>query len=504
MSRSDRLALLLALAAILAAFLVGKLVYQEMPHIEDEVAYAWQADAAALGHLALPSPPRAQSMLIPFVVDANGLRFGKYPPAWPVLLGIGVFFGARAWINPLLAGLGLWLTYRLGKKLFDEKTGLLAAALTLTSPFFLMNSGSLLSHAWSLVLGEAFALAWLDSFPRAKFRLPLTEIVAGMCLGVLALTRPLSALGVALPFFIHGLILLWRGDKSIRMRVLLIGAISLSIAALTFAWQFGATGDPFLNPYTLWWPYDRIGFGPDIGLNIGGHTLRAAWDNTLFSLQAGWRDFFGWGSISWLFLPFGIWAVREKKSAWATLAIFPSLVVLYAAYWIGSWLTGPRYYYEGLPGLTLISAAGIFWLADFNQHGCMPWDRIRRAGVIVLVGALIGFNLIAYLPARLNGLFGLYGFERSRMDPFLSAEAQALTPALVIVYPAKDWSDYGTLLELENVELTSPFIFALYRDDAENHLLAKAYPDRRIIYYYPGDPLRFYFTPRAIDYENMK
>ena len=102
--------------------------------------------------------------MVPFVVDYQGERFGKYPPGWPVLLSIAIRLDLRAWINPLLAGLGVWLTYLLGKRIFNDFVGLLAAGLTVASPFFLMNSGSLLSHPFGLVLSASFALGWLEIF----------------------------------------------------------------------------------------------------------------------------------------------------------------------------------------------------------------------------------------------------------------------------------------------------------------------------------------------------
>jgi 4-amino-4-deoxy-L-arabinose transferase-like glycosyltransferase len=104
------------------------------------------------------------SFLVPFVVDYEGQRFGKYPLGWPAMLALGIALGARSLVNPLLAGLGVWLTYRLGKRTLGETVGLLAAGLTLTSPFFLLNSGSLLSP-FGLVTA-AFALAgWMPGTP---------------------------------------------------------------------------------------------------------------------------------------------------------------------------------------------------------------------------------------------------------------------------------------------------------------------------------------------------
>jgi hypothetical protein len=134
--------------------------------------------------------------------------------------------------------------------------GLLAAGLTLTSPFFLMNSGSLLSHPFGLVLSAAFALSWLDAFGLIEIPKPvahpyslwLPTVLAGLCLGLLALSRPLTAVGVGLPFALHGLYLLARGDGSVRKRVIAVGAIAIALGALLFLWQYAVTGDPLMNP----------------------------------------------------------------------------------------------------------------------------------------------------------------------------------------------------------------------------------------------------------------
>lgn len=510
MSRADRLALLLSLAAVAVGVLVARLVFESIPHIEDEMAFAWQAQVYAQGRLTLPSPPAPASIMVPFVVDYRGLRFAKYPPGWPMLLSFALLAGGRGWINPLLAGLGVWLTYRLGKKIFDEKIALLAAFLSVSSPFFLVNSGSLLSHPWALVLSLAFALAWLDTFKaplpaaidgsekKSGFGSPpgwLTVAVAGLSLGVLTLTRPLTAAGVALPFLIHGVLLLIRGDASTRLRVLAIGLLALFVGALMFAWQFAVTGDPFLNPYTLWWKYDKVGFGPGFGRQAGGHSLHWALVNLAGSLGTGARDLFGWGPISWLFLPFGAWAARRNRASWPVLSVFPSLVLVYMTYWIGSNLYGPRYYYEGLYSLTLASAAGIFWLGDEVMQSA-PARRWMQTATVLLVIVLVGFDLGHYLPRRLEELHGLYGISRSMFEPFETEQARALAPALIIVHFENEWTEYGGLLELENAGLSSPFIFAISRGAAKDRALAALYPDRRVFHYYPDEPGEFYLLPR--------
>jgi hypothetical protein len=87
-----------------------------------------------------------------------------------------------------------------------------------------------------------------------------------------------------------------------------VGTIVLLFAGLYLLWQYALTNDALLNPYTLWWDYDSIGFGPGHGRSEAGHTLQKALFNTPHSLDVGTLDLFGWGTFSWIFLPFGVWA----------------------------------------------------------------------------------------------------------------------------------------------------------------------------------------------------
>lgn len=505
MTRSDRIALLLSLLAIVAAYGVHDRIFERMAHIEDEMAYVWQAQAMAGGRLTLPSPPGEKSFLVPFVVDYAGQRFGKYPLGWPATLALGEFFGFRSLVNPLLAGLGVWLTYLLGKHLFGETVGLLAALLTLTSPFFLLNSGSLLSHPLGLVLSAMFALAWLDAFCRRDSPRPwLATLAAAGSLGLLVLSRPLTAIGVALPFGLHGLYLLLRGDGPTRRRLIALGSIVLVFSSLHFLWQYAVTGDPFFNPYTLWWPYDKIGFGPGHGHSEAGHTLHQAGINNRFSIWVGRHDLFGWLSYSWFFLPFGLLAILRDRNwrALLPISVFPSLFVLYMAYWIGSSLFGPRYYYEALYSLTLLTAAGIAFLAGWPTRPDIPfpnyrsWRRLQPLAVTTIVALLLATNLLFYTPARLAGMYGLYGVQRSHLAPFLALDAQKLTPALIVVHTKSKWIEYGTLLELQNPFLDSPFIFVISRGADTDAEVARHFPERNTYHYYPvDDPYTFYTAP---------
>ncbi len=493
LSRADLLGLLISLLAAFGALYITTRIFEGVPHLEDEFAYVWQAQAIAGGQATLPSPPNEKQFLVPFVVDYNGQRFGKYPLGWPAVLGVGERIGLREWVNPLLAALAVWLTYLLGKRLLNETVGVLAAFLTLTSPFFLLNSGTLLSHPLGLFLSLAFCLAWLDAFGglRDSRQDGFSLLIAAFSLGLLALTRPLTAVAVALPFGLHGMVLMVQGDGRTRRRLVGFAALAGAVSALQLLWQFAATGDPFFNLYTLWWPYDQVGFGAGVGRY--GHNLQLALLNTRFSLSAGWRDLFGWGPFSWIFLPFGLWAVRGNKGMLRVGGIALSLVVFYLAYWVGSWLFGPRYYYEGLPGLTILSAAGIAWLAGWPLAPGEPWPRRtgrarwRPLAMTALVALLVSTNLIFYTPLRLGGMRGLFGISRTQLVPFERAADQGLAPALIIVH-TDDWRDYGGLLALADPYLDTPFIFAISRGPSADAALIAAFPERQPYHYYPDQP----------------
>lgn len=509
-SKPNNLALLLVLVAVLSSYFVGLNVFERIPHLEDEIAYVWQARVMAEGRLTVASPPHANDFKVPFGVDYKGQRFGKYPPGWPAVLAFGVRLGLRDWVNPLLAGLAAWLVYRLTRKLMSDTAALFAVFLLITSPLFLIQSGSLMSHTWSLVLAAGFMLAWLDLFvTRPAEQSPVSStwlerpapgwmlaLVAGLTLGAMALTRPLSAVGVALPFGIHGVILLLRGNTSTRLRVLAIGGLALLTALLIFAWQFAVTGDPLLNPYTLWWSKDKIGFGPGYGYDPGGHTLQNGLNKTFSVLYKTGDEFNGWGQFWWIFMPFGVWALRKKTAGWLVGLVFPSLLAVYLTYWVISFVLGPRYYFEGMTSLVILNTAGLVWALETTAQYKKRFFAIAHGVILVGTAIFIINNLFFYMPSRFQKLTGLYNIRLSQLAPFQTEQAMALTPAIIVVTTDKMWNEYTGLLELQNPDLTSPFIFT--RTDELEKLLAisRDYPDRQILYYYFADPGYFYVRPK--------
>jgi hypothetical protein len=480
----------LVLVAVAVSATISDEIYERLPHIEDEFAILWQAHVMAEGEISQKTPPLESAFIIPFVVDHGGQRFGKYPPGWSAALSLGIRIGQPWLVQALLWGAVVWLTYRLGSKIVSPGVGLLGAALTLSSPMILMLLGTWMSHGLSTFLTLSFLLSMIDLLPagdwmamRSTVNRSLLILVAGISLGLLILTRPLTAVGVALPWLSMCGVRCIRGIGRERSACLWVGLVTLVVGSVLLLWQWALTGDPIRNLYSLWWPYDRLGFGPGIGVTTSGHNFAWAFYNTRFSLRVGTHDLFGWPWLSWILLPFGLIKLRKNRDGWLLFGIFPSLVLVYGFYWVGSWLYGPRYYVESVPMLAVISAAGFGWLIGRpGSQRVVQRARVYAPSFVLLV--LLVLNGVFYAPTRLDGKRGLYQIRREPMQRLAQAE---LGHALVIVH-ADRWFEYARYLPLTAPFRDSDLLVAWSVNAQQDQRLFELYQDRTIYLHDPHEP----------------
>ncbi|MGB7340151.1 MAG: glycosyltransferase family 39 protein [Phototrophicaceae bacterium] len=285
--------------------LVSERVFERLPHLEDELAYLYQARIFAGGQVVVTSPQPTAVYWQPFLVDSSttGNRFGKYTPGWSALLSLGVLLGYEQIVNALFAALTVALVYRLGREIFNPDVGVIAALLVAFSPAALLLNASLMSHTTGLFFTTLFIYAyWRIEKTHHRYGWGL---VAGLSLGVLAATRPLTTLGIALPFIawsaIRVLMPLVRTEQAMQrlkafsrvlMPLLILSGAALILASSIPAFSYAATGDPTQNLYELVWDYDRIGFGECCGRNF--HRLEKAINHARFDLSLTAADLFGW------------------------------------------------------------------------------------------------------------------------------------------------------------------------------------------------------------------
>lgn len=446
----------ICLAAFVAITITNSRIFERVPHSEDEVAYIFQAKVFARNRLFVPTPPNSDAFWTPFVVDYQGRRFGKYPPGWPLLLSLAVRLNAAWLANAILGTLTLALIARLGRCFYRPATGLWAAGLGLLTPAFLFQSGSLLSHPASLFW---CTLALLSLF-YAVTRRPLYALATGLALGAAFVTRPFAALGLGLPVGIFVAILVLR--RNLQWTALLwLAAGSAATGWLLPLYWWAVTGNPWFNAYLLVWPYDRPGFGPDVGPY--GYGLREAiFINTRLKLATLVGGLFGWpGWSNLLFLPLPFLTRRGNRWDGLLLGIIAGMVAVHIFYWSFGGADGgmPRYYYDALPAFLLLTVRGIQratkWLGRVTLfgRGHAGWLPV---GLVVI---LVGYNLIWNLPPLLAAQKGKYHITPA---PLQAVEQAHLTePALVMVKNITGWHNFAAPFAANSPTLDGPVVYAI-------------------------------------------
>jgi 4-amino-4-deoxy-L-arabinose transferase-like glycosyltransferase len=452
------------LAAFVTIAILADQIFEHVPHSEDEVAYVFQAKVFAQGRLSAPTPPNSDAFWTPFVVDYNGRRFGKYPPGWPALLSLGIRLQAPWLINALLGTLTLGLIAGLGARWYRPGTGLWAAGLGLLTPGFLFLSSSLLSHPASL-FWATLALVTLSQLikdqnralaSRFTRRAPYFAFATGLALGATFMTRPFAAVGIGAGVGVFVLVLVIRRELSWTVLPWLVGGSIISGALLPLYW-WAVTGNPTFNAYVLVWPYDRVGFGPEIGPH-GYDLLDAIVINTPLKLEALATGLFGWpGWSNLIFLPIPFLARRTNRWDWLLLSTLAGMIVVHNFYWAFGGVDGgfPRYYYDALPALLLLTARGIQIAAELLAR----W-RPRLGWLPVgLVMGLVAYNVIWNLPAQLSAQKGKYDITPTQLQAV--EQANLSEPALVIVKNVASWTDFAAPFVANSPTLDGNVVYAI-------------------------------------------
>ncbi len=469
-------AVLISLAGTGVAALIATELLGRIPHVQDSVAYLFQAKTFALGRISVPSPPLPEFFEHEFILNRNGMWFGKYPPGHPLVLALGVLTGFPWLVGPIVGGLSLFLIYRLGEKLYNPHIGLLAAALGFSSPFFLFMSGSFMSHPTCLLFILLFQLCCLNTQRSGRWWWPL---LGGLAIGWAFITREFTAFCVAFPFIAYAIWQLRSDLRRLAPRYALMALGALGPCLFLLWYNRSLTGNPLLNPHELWWSFDRLGFGPDKGPQ--GHTPARGLINTERNLALLQAHLFGWPpylSLALPLLPFI--AFRASHWDWLLLSSFISLVIGHLFYWADGIMFGPRYYYEALPALLLLTARGIATLAEIGRR-----KGYRRSpflpthiSVACLVIALISYNLACYLPEQWKIYKGYNYVDTRAID---AVKRAGVHNAVVFVEhrPKWQWWKYGCVFSSNSPLLDSDVVYARDLGDARNKQLISVFPDRR-------------------------
>jgi len=540
-------ALVIAFFTFGAAVVINRTVFERLPHLEDEFAYLFQAKIYARGQEWVPRNEPVKVFWQPFVIqpesspDGMFRRFGKYTPGWPLVLAPGAGNNTPWVVNAFMGMLAVAVVYRLGKEIFGEAVGVVAAVLLAISPMALLLNATLMSHTSALFFTMLFIYCYwrTTKIERRTRNLLLWGAGAGVALGWLVAMRPLTAVAMAAPVGLHALSRLLDLVFDAKKRpqfiktfapLVLLAVATLPMLGVVIAFNYSVTGQNRSELYTLQWEYDKPGFGEGFGLMPGGHSLEYGWRNfnadfgiwlrdlygfTLNPTVANYlKDNLGYGvgiGLSGLLIVAGLIAGRKNEWIWLFFELFVAIVIAQLTYWIGSAVYGSavysiRYYYEATGGVVLVSAYGIVaqiraWQTSrektASQSISTPARRLWRVfwpgGV--LVGVLAAFSLIGYTPERLREPLsgwpnGLYGYNK--IGQYQTADLNKVRDPgkKVVVIVLRDpnptvednWRDYGALMAQTSPFLDSDVIVARWFDLEGVDEFRARFPDRQVVY----------------------
>ncbi|HEV3485296.1 MAG TPA: glycosyltransferase family 39 protein, partial [Vicinamibacterales bacterium] len=400
------------------------------------------------------------------------------------------------------------LIFTLARRITDGPVALLAWLLWCTTPGVLRLHGSFLSQTVTTPLWLATLYFLLDYRTHRRTR---ALVAVGACLSTMAITRPVTALALAVPVSVMVLRDAWKMRatrttgtwRPIALAALVGGAI---ICILPLHNRM-TTGDWRLSPLVaysrLYTPFDLPGFGyddtkprtlaplpPDLHATRAyltearrRHTVAALPATLLARARFALADVFrGWRAPLALFALVGV-LVMPAAGLFALAASF-GLLLAYAFH--AHWPDWTVYYLEAYPAIVFASAVGCWaaaeWLTErravrrrIGVTGAIGDPRVRAAIVAVCVFLLVPTSIA--LPGMRAGWQHNISYQRRLKDAL--AIIQDVSPRSIV------FIDYGRdhmpdLSLVWNVpDLATARSWLAYDRGEDNVRLMRLAPERR-------------------------
>lgn len=451
--------------------LLSLICFQHKPIVLDTIAQLFHARIFVQGKLCLPAPMFPEFFDMGNVIINKGRWFSQYPSCHPALLSIGVLLGTPWLINPLLGAGAVMVFFFLGKELYDERTGRIAALLGTGSPFLLYMSSEFMNHASALLLLSLFLWFFFRMVRKQSF---LSALLAGTFLGLAINVRPYTALAIATPLIIYSCYLLSRSISRHLPRFSLMAIVTVFFIGILFYYNYLTNGNPLIFGYSArWGSVHDLGFGRSA---LGpAHTPMRGLLFTALELNALNRFVFDWAIPSLVFIALLFGASRATRKDYLLLAVGVAPVVAYFFYWAHGILFGPRWEYETLGVLVILTARGMLGLPDFIQNQlrlAVSREKVFN-GLKNFLGLCFVFTLLIPINSRMSSWYPNH-LQTMHAPVIEQAKKLHLKNAVVVTANLIYLSVFGG----NQLDLKGEVVYA--RDlGILNPLLQTIYPDRK-------------------------
>ncbi len=499
------LLLLLFALVFTATNLASYFLFERIPHIQDSIDQVFHGKMFLLGKLTVPSPEPREFFNFTHMIN-NGKWYSEYPPGHSLLMSFGHILHAPWLINPLFGALCVVLLYFVGKEMYSERIGRLAALLGTLSPFLIFMSSEFMNHTTTLFFVELFLLGFARMINR---RMAQDALLTGFALGYALNIRPMTAVAIGAPFALYALFKLiqlaimssnvitnqsrnnviaknrvtkqsQRSEKKAKQKEALRFGMLCCVALAVFGVMLGGlltfnyltNGDAFLFAYVVLHGEEH---NPGFGHSGWGepHTPQRGLIKTLNNLNALNKYLFEIPIPSLLFAVLAL--ASPRANIWDLLFIsYPSsLALAYFFYWFQDWCFGPRFMFASTAAFVLLTARGLAALPHIAHHLFGITDKYRVRGYIAIVLILcfsIGFasNLPALVKVYSNNYWGV------NAQVLKAVKNNGIQNAVVFVK-----SYYGSVFAANHPLLKSDVIYVKDLGAKKNAELINRFPDRQ-------------------------
>jgi hypothetical protein len=478
-STVDRFVILAALWVGILAAGFSWFVYQAHPHIEDEIIYLYHARYLSEGVLTVPAPPVPEAFSFYMIPHEASRWFSIFPPGWPAMLAVGVFFGVAWLVNPVLASLNVLLSYAVLREIYSRRAARVAVLLLCLSPWFVFMGMNFMAHTFTLTCALIATLAVIRARQTGS---SIWGLIGGCAVGVVSLIRPLDGVVVG------GLLGLWAiGFGERRLKVSCIAAFALgaaAVAAVVLPYNSRITGNPFEFPLMAYYEKyfgpktNALGFGPERGLNwpidpFPGHSPLDALINANLNAFSINVELFGWITGSLLIVVLLLFSGKLRRSDYFMLAVIVALAGVFSLYWFsGGPDFGARYWYLMVIPLVALTVRGIEFLETTFK------DANQSARVMAAVLSLSMLALVNFFPWRAIDKY--YHYLGMRPDIRYLEKQHGFGKSIVLIRGNLHPDYHSAWVYNPSDPYADVAIYAWDRNPKVRAQILRAYPDRPV------------------------
>jgi len=468
------------------SYFLGQKILGGVPHVQDSIAQFFQAKIFSHGKIFFPIPENADFFERIYVVMKDERWYSIYPPGYALLLSAGIILHIPQWINPVVSGIILLVTFEFSRKFISYSTARLTVILMCVSPFFIFMAAGWMNHPTALLfllLYMYFLLRSQEQKGRVNF---FWLCLAGFFYGWAFITRPMTALAFLL-FGWMWIISTHRLSRKAAFKSFLnfiLGTLPFAVFYLIF--NSHTTGAPFLTGYVDFFGGNPLGFGlqpwgaEPLGPKIPNEVLHTPWRgaaNILCNLNGMNYFLFGFPipSLSFAFLLF-LPGMKRYRSDWLCGASVLCVSMVYFFYFFQDYCYGPRFLYETIPFMAILSARGILeWYRRMPQ--VLPVSSNTSATIVFgFVTLCILFSLAVVWTERSVSMSHGYWSTRDEIVGLAKKNISEKDALLFVEFE----ENYAALYSLMDPKLDSGWIIAHDLGKDKNQILIESYPGWKV------------------------